>query len=54
MSHHTILFILGSSKPAVVRLGEHDITTTSESRSFDRQIQTYKIHERYDRYDQSK
>jgi len=38
----------GSSKPAVVRLGEHDITTTSESRSFDRQIQTYKIHERYD------
>ena len=41
----------GRTKPAVVRLGEHDITTTSESRSFDRQIQTFKIHERYDRYD---
>jgi len=38
----------GRTKPAVVRLGEHDITTTSESRSFDRQIQTFKIHERYD------
>jgi len=32
----------------VVRFGEHDITTSSESRSFDREIQRYKIHERYD------
>ena len=39
---------VGSSRPLVVRLGEHDITTSSESKSFDRQIERYKIHERYD------
>merc|ERR1719367_447050 len=36
------------TRPLVVRFGEHDITTSSESRSFDREIQRYKIHERYD------
>ena len=40
---------VGRSRPLVVRLGEHDITTSSESRSFDRQIERYKIHEIYDR-----
>ena len=40
---------VGSTRPLVVRLGEHDITTSSESKSSDRQIETYKIHERYDR-----
>ena len=41
--------ILGSTRPSVVRLGEHDITNEFESNSIDREIQSYKIHERYDR-----
>ena len=49
-THLKIDFYSGRTRPLVVRFGEHDITTSSESRSFDREIQRYKIHERYDRY----
>lgn len=38
----------GSTRPLVARLGEHDIRNDFESSSFDREIQSYKIHEQYD------
>ena len=40
---------LGGNRPSVARFGEHDITNEFESSSVDRQIESYKIHEEYDK-----
>ena len=40
---------LGGNRPSVARFGEHDITNEFESSSVDRQIESYKIHEGYDK-----
>jgi len=38
----------GNGRPTVARMREHNILQTSESNSFDRDIQRWKNHERYD------
>ena len=43
------IFFLGGNRPSVARFGEHDITNEFESSSVDRQIESYKIHEEYDK-----